>query len=310
MLCTVVIFGNTLVFFYMSIAVPLGRHLFGSTEAGKWLGDVCALSNGIVGMTFAPWLGILVDRYGFGLLVYSQLLLLYIFVLTFWIPTSWAAIIACVSNVAYTSLSYTSYSSWFIYFAPPNRLGMVSGVWFLGMSFISAIVTIGLTSWSSIIPPGVNRFFWPLAADGAAALISMTMFCLSYYLQSPFPEAPRLLKEDEVEIAQNWGVESLAELSETLGVESKRQLVRLLSSTRLDDVQELAELVEASWEEGSEIEPVAARVVVAAPPDWTRPEAEALAWEEDPSFVKLYDDDEKTVAERLTEPLLRKSSGS
>ncbi|CAE8670914.1 unnamed protein product, partial [Polarella glacialis] len=67
------VFSTATLNFYMSTAVPFGTSLLGSKQAGKEFGTLCTTINGIIGLTLGPFSGSLIDWFGLGLIVYSQL---------------------------------------------------------------------------------------------------------------------------------------------------------------------------------------------------------------------------------------------
>lgn len=189
--------GSVYTSFYMSVVIPFGRDLFGSEVAARRLGDMCALANGLMSLAIVPILCVLGDRYGFTAFVNLQLVVLIMFSATFWVDSWTAAMIAVSSNVAYTSINYMISGSWFVFFSPPNRIGMMTGLW----SFISALLFIviqsAITEWSQELPQGLDRFLRPLVVCGGLAIISAAYFCVAFARASPFPAQPRRSLEDE-----------------------------------------------------------------------------------------------------------------
>jgi len=151
-----------------------------------------------------------------------------------------------MSNVAFGGAAWLFYSRWFVYFVAPNRIGTVSGFFSLFANSAGVLVCMGTMAWTQSMPKGRRRFVLPLGANCAAALLTLGGLGLSYWRRRPFPEAPRLLPEDELELAKTWGCESLEELGKKVGITDRAELIRRSTSSKPEDIRALLELVEAN----------------------------------------------------------------
>lgn len=195
-LCWTSSLGQAYVCFYMSVVISFGRHLFGSDHAGRTLGELCALVNGVVSLAIAPMLGILGDRFGFASFVNLQFVFLVTFSCTYWVSSWPATVLAASSVAAYTSINYMVAGSWFVHFSPPNRMGMVSGLWSFFSAVLWSLLSWLLTSWSQSLPDSIARFTRPLHFAAVLALTSSLLFCVSFARSSPFPLRPRRSAQD------------------------------------------------------------------------------------------------------------------
>lgn len=203
LLCVVLSWGNVFVFFYLSSLLPFGDSLFGELEAGSYLSTSSALINGLVSVAMAPVLGELGDRYGFGVYVNLQFILLIIFSCTVWVPIWAFTYIAGISAASYTSVNYMMSGAWFVNFSPPNRIGLVMGVWYLENSLIYVVTQVFVISWAMSLPAGANRYKIPMAFAGELAIFSSAFFIWTFYHSNPLPAKPRLLPEDDESMLLN-----------------------------------------------------------------------------------------------------------
>lgn len=191
------VFGQAFTFYYTTTIIPFGTYLLGSVEAGKQMGNFGALANGIVCLISAPFLGFSGDRFGFAAFMQIQLFALIVFTITFWVGTWPFACVAVVSGVVYTVTNFNVSSFWFVHFAPPNRMGLVLGLWYLLSSLIFFVLQFSMLTWSSNLPDGIERFMLPLVLLGALAVFSALFFEFYFMTYPIFPERPRVWAEDE-----------------------------------------------------------------------------------------------------------------
>lgn len=186
--------GNVYTTLYVYLSVPYGQELFKSHEAGYQLADIWALGNGIITVALMPLISRAGDIWGFRIFIDLMLVFLVVFSCTVWVQSWTAAAIAVVSNVAYTCVSYMMIGIWFLYFSPPERLGMVTGLYYFLSSMAYIILQFLLLTWISHLSHGTIQYNIPLALAGELAIGSAICFYLAFAWSPPFPSQVRTLE--------------------------------------------------------------------------------------------------------------------
>lgn len=217
--------GQTVGFYYQAIAIPFATALFDSKKEGEEFGTMCSFINGICGILVIPFVGWLADYLGLGAAIVAQVLLPAVFGFTCTL-TSWSfATITAASACSYTCICFLLMNRWILYFSPPNRVGMVMGIF----QAVTASLVYVFAEIGSIL---VICSFCSVAAG--------TTFGLYYFIVRPCPPFPRLLPEDEEELARTWGFNSLEEVAEILNISDQTLLIRQLTTTDIEEIKQLS----------------------------------------------------------------------
>lgn len=232
-------------FIYMTLADPMGEEVFAGTPAnggvanGERLATMFNKVNGFLGLVLGPILGIVVDRFahpkdgifGLGVMILTCLTAIAVMCpFPIW-GVQFTDVICAVCCQIATLLFLTRYS---IVFAPPNRIGSVTGVFVCGLGLLSLVpvisISIGISIHGSYIRPQV------IICSVGALLWSLYLWYLKK--MNPWPTSPILLPEDEQDVSKNFGVGSLEDAAHVAG-KSARQFRRLSSSSNIMDQRAL-----------------------------------------------------------------------
>mmetsp|Transcript_29662 Transcript_29662/g.67216 ORF Transcript_29662/g.67216 Transcript_29662/m.67216 type:complete len:331 (-) Transcript_29662:230-1222(-) len=116
-----------------------------------------------------------------------------------------------------------------LFYAPPNRMGVYTGVLVVVITFFFMPVMVGVSAWIEAGEEDTrDRFYTPLFWNAAAGLVFLLLFNGRLMLQG-FPESPRLLAEDETEMAMMFACRTLDEVAQVTGI-TKQEVLRELAN--------------------------------------------------------------------------------
>ena len=233
-------------FIYMTLADPMGEEVFadsksidGEGTSGEKLATMFNKVNGFLGLVLGPVLGIVVDQFahpedgifGLGVMIVTCLTTIAVMCpISLW-GVQFTDIICAVCCQIAILLFLTRYS---IIFAPPNRIGSVTGVFVCGLGLLSLVpiigVSIGISTHGSYIRPQVI-----ICTVGALLWAAYLWYVKK---ANPWPTSPILLPEDEQDISKNFGVGSIEDAAHVAG-KSAREFRRLSSSSNVMDQRAL-----------------------------------------------------------------------
>ena len=125
-------------------------------------------------------------------------------------------------------------------FAPPHRFGAVQGVFtalvMLVLIPLSILYSVGIAANGF---PGAGRYVVPARSIGSVALVGWALYTARMVLR-PMP-AVSLLPEDENALMKPFGLETVAQGEEVLGL-SRKELLCSLGSSNVLEQRRLLEL--------------------------------------------------------------------
>lgn len=233
-----IMFGFAMPTLYSGVAVTYGEALFGTPEDGKRLSRLFITGQGLGGVMMAPCAGRFVDRYGLGAMISACLVMAIMSVATCPFADWNIQTICSFSQALLICLAQIFISRFVLFYAPPNRLGTVQGVWIAIMTAVALPVVMGGMAWSGMMPPGVDAFRIPLVFFGVIALPAWFAFGV-FFRNNGVPPIPPLLPEDELELSRNFGCNNFEEVMQVVHIDSREELLKRLSKTDGDSLREL-----------------------------------------------------------------------
>jgi len=226
-------------FVYMTMTDPMAREVFGTAESGARLATIYNLCNGYLGLFVGPLLGVVVDRFrrpqsGVKLMGYIIVATLAVVAVLCPVP-SWDLQLVSVSSSTINQISLSLFMvRYAIIFAPPDRVGSVTGLFVAGVGFLSFVPIIALS-----LDIAVNgSYVRPQRTICIIALAAWFAYIVYVRRASPWPETPVLLPEDERKIARMYGVGSIEDAAYVSG-KSVPAFRRLSSSSSVLDQRAL-----------------------------------------------------------------------
>jgi len=140
-------------------------------------------------------------------------------------PTWNMQIVCCMSGATYNAAVNTYFSKYATYYASPASFGTFTGTLMLFMMVVLFIAAAIFYALGGAADPVMSQAFLLISVLGA---LVQGLFCL--YLQlTGFPDMPAILPEDEAEIAEPFGCETLDEVAYVLHIDSRRELLKEMS---------------------------------------------------------------------------------
>eukprot|EP00928_Gymnodinium_smaydae_P016464 TRINITY_DN16181_c0_g2_i1.p1 TRINITY_DN16181_c0_g2~~TRINITY_DN16181_c0_g2_i1.p1 ORF type:complete len:779 (+),score=131.36 TRINITY_DN16181_c0_g2_i1:53-2389(+) len=225
---------------YQALAVPFGAALFDDSDAGKRMGRIGVETNAFTGVVIVPLTGLFVDLIGTRALTFS-IALSVCPVVAFCSMASWPLQwIASLASAFFTNAFLMFVVKYAVDIAPPDRIGTVQGL-FVVLMFLSYFPMFIVMS----------LFF------GQSDTIELDQICRATYMFGPVaiagwliyglytcrrpPRELSLHEEDEKDLMKRFGVASLAEAEEVLGI-PRKEILRMLSSSNVLVQRDLLQL--------------------------------------------------------------------
>ena len=226
-------------FVYMTMTDPMAREVFGTAESGERLATIYNLTNGYLGLFVGPLLGIVVDRFRRpqrGAELMGCIIVATLAVVAALCPVpSWDLQIASVSSAVINQISMMLFMvRYAIIFAPPDRVGSVTGLLIAGLGVLSFVPIIAMS-----LDIAINgSYVRPQQTICVIALAAWIAYFVFVKRASPWPETPELLPEDERKLAKMYGVGSIEDAAYVTG-KSVREFRRMSSSSNVFDQRAL-----------------------------------------------------------------------
>lgn len=224
---------------YQSMAEPFGEALFGHKSDGDEVASLYVELNGAYGLLVAPLVGTIADRLGVSILVFLLAISQLVILGTVYFA-SWSSQVICMScMVLYVLLFTILIQRILLIYAPPNRFGAVSGVFFTIMTLLVIMPTvIGTAVAITSLPPSIDAYRLPYMVASALGAFSMLIFALDYRLHPP-PETPHLISDDEQQLSKDFGCENLDEVAYVVHAASRKEVLHKLAKTDATSIREL-----------------------------------------------------------------------
>lgn len=224
--------------FYQGFAANYGEELFGSAQDGVNLAQIYVSLTAVVGGALAPFAGGLADKCGVHALIIGFSISLALGTITCYFATWFCQIICITCMIIFSSFYMLFLSRFLLNYSPPNRFGTVQGVYILFLVLLSLPPYLGMIGWHEALPEGVDSFRLPMLVFGMAGVLTMLLYAC-YFKRHPPPAVPKLLPEDEFELAQGFGCRTLEDVMEVVNISTRQDLLKMLASTDPTSQQQL-----------------------------------------------------------------------
>eukprot|EP00930_Biecheleria_cincta_P104527 TRINITY_DN9688_c0_g1_i2.p1 TRINITY_DN9688_c0_g1~~TRINITY_DN9688_c0_g1_i2.p1 ORF type:complete len:793 (+),score=147.90 TRINITY_DN9688_c0_g1_i2:45-2423(+) len=215
---------------YAALAAPYGEELFGDKDAGDELAGLYVLMNAILGVVLGPLAGSIADKLGLGAMIWLMCLNAALGTAFCGVASWMAQDVTCATMVFFILMFQVVITRYLLNYAPPNRFGTVQGVYIMLAIAVALPLQYGGIGAIYALPPGVDAYRIPFIAMGIVGVVGMTMYAC-YFQMHPMPEIPRLLEDDEADLAKSFGCGNLSEVMEVTGVPDRKQLIKMLATT-------------------------------------------------------------------------------
>eukprot|EP00928_Gymnodinium_smaydae_P023455 TRINITY_DN19355_c0_g1_i1.p1 TRINITY_DN19355_c0_g1~~TRINITY_DN19355_c0_g1_i1.p1 ORF type:complete len:737 (-),score=118.11 TRINITY_DN19355_c0_g1_i1:300-2510(-) len=243
-LCLGFTFSLAFAGFYNSMSSAYGRHLFHSKEAGEHLANMQVVTTAAVGAACAPFIAKIADVLGLQLFAWLLTIFVAIPVSLFLIPSWWAAWATTAGLCLFSTLNQLFMSRYFLHYAPPNRLGVYSGVFTILVMMIMLPFSAGGYVWIMQSPKD-TRYIVPFLTMGVLGLIFLVAFNIRFcrvHDGRGVPKLPNMLPEDEMELVMPFGAMTLQEAADIVGLD-KDDLFKRLADPDPETLKHLLSLV-------------------------------------------------------------------
>eukprot|EP00584_Thalassiosira_punctigera_P009040 CAMPEP_0172529078 /NCGR_PEP_ID=MMETSP1067-20121228/3244_1 /TAXON_ID=265564 ORGANISM="Thalassiosira punctigera, Strain Tpunct2005C2" /NCGR_SAMPLE_ID=MMETSP1067 /ASSEMBLY_ACC=CAM_ASM_000444 /LENGTH=857 /DNA_ID=CAMNT_0013313067 /DNA_START=97 /DNA_END=2670 /DNA_ORIENTATION=- len=226
-------------FVYMTMTDPMAREVFGTVESGERLATMYNVCNGYLGLVLGPLLGVVVDRFrrpqnGVELMGYIIVVTLALIATLCAVP-SWTLQMVAVSSSTVCQICMMLFMvRYAIIFAPPDRVGSVTGLFVAGLGALSFVPIIAMSVDIALNGSYVQPQRW-ICIVGLVAWIAYIVYVKR---TSPWPGSPVLLPEDERKLAKVYGVGTIEDAAYVSG-KSIPAFRRLSSSSNVLDQRAL-----------------------------------------------------------------------
>lgn len=231
---------------YAVLCAAYSAELFPGTDAGDKLASTFVLWTGIIGTIVVPLTSHIIDTLGLHSLIYTLAFLQALTLMTVGVK-SWACQeVTQVALILWLSLFNVMMNRYMLCYAPPNRFGTVTG-FFTSLTVICLAVPLEIGAFGAlaILPPGLESFRKVFVFSGLLGTVASFAYSI-YFRRNPPPEDPRLLQDDEEEIARGFGCRTLDELAYITNTPSKHELLKLLTKTDADSIASVAKSVDTA----------------------------------------------------------------
>eukprot|EP00931_Biecheleriopsis_adriatica_P100708 TRINITY_DN75968_c0_g1_i1.p1 TRINITY_DN75968_c0_g1~~TRINITY_DN75968_c0_g1_i1.p1 ORF type:complete len:779 (+),score=107.92 TRINITY_DN75968_c0_g1_i1:40-2376(+) len=230
----VTVLTNTCMAMYSVLAVPFGTAVFsGDKSKGEQVADLWLNMQTLQGLFIVPLTGLVSDMLGLAMLAAVMAVSL----VSCLVPASlanWTAqAVATVSGSFAAQVYLLFLVKAIVIISPPDRLGVVQGIIVALIAVAAMPLIIGI---SCVAAPDTQTFDLRAVlgvsyVSGLIAILGWIAACI-YISCGPAIEAS-FLPEDEKDTVKRFGVTSLHDATEVLGIDTKELLRRLSSSNVL-----------------------------------------------------------------------------
>jgi hypothetical protein len=219
--------------------------LFGTKEDGVDLAQAYTYVNVVVGLVGGPVFGACASIIGLpglgALVIFAEL----VSIATVTVPSWTAQYLACFGASLFGNVWQLFATRYLVLFPPPNRFGIVTGVFMLLIQIFLLPFLVVFNVWMEAIPDGVERYTIPTSWTLNVSLFLWFVYTLDLLIYDRLPKTCILLPPDERELCKGWGVRNFREAEEVLQL-PKKELLRLAASDNALDQRRLIDRMTSS----------------------------------------------------------------
>ncbi len=226
-------------FTYTSMTIPWGIELFGTEADGELLGLIYTIANAGIGVFGGPLLGQLGERGGIPNFFLFWAALAGVTILCQPVKNWVVQTIGCVTSSTIWAAMGIVVNGYILKYPSPNRLGTVQGN-FLVLTNVAIVTGLNyFIPWMFSLG-GADRYITPCRYMGLVGIAIMFLKRLQIYF-FPMPEFPHLLGDDEKVLCSQFGVSTLEQCGEVVGM-SRLDFLKLAASSKIEDQKKVIEL--------------------------------------------------------------------